>query len=140
MLVLDDISKLMEFCVGDRDVYCVQHDYTPKDKEKFLGNKQHAYPRKNWSSVMVFNNPRCTDLVPECVNQASGAYLHQFKWATSIGFIPQRWNHLVGEYPYSDSVSLVHFTLGTPCFRGYEDQDYADLWFKERDRMLHNAN
>lgn len=137
MLVLDDIAKLFDSCDKNHDVFCVQHDYTPKTKIKFLGNKQEAYPRKNWSSVMLFNNARCMDLTPERVNTASGAYLHRMHWAGSVGEISARWNFLVGEYepiPVND-ISLLHYTLGAPCFKEYQDCDYAEQWFNELQSM-----
>ena len=36
-------------------VQVVQHDYTPINTTKFYGNKQKNYPKKNWSSVMLFD-------------------------------------------------------------------------------------
>ena len=47
---------------------------------KFLGEPQSKYEKKNWSSVILFNNARCTALTPEYVSTASGLELHQFKW------------------------------------------------------------
>jgi hypothetical protein len=49
MLVRCDISDIFDDCDLSHDVFVVKHDYTPKDKVKFLGNEQHSYPKKNWS-------------------------------------------------------------------------------------------
>jgi hypothetical protein len=141
MLVRDDIYKILEHRDFKKDVMVVKHDYTPKPGKKFLGNTQHVYPKKNWSSVMLFNNMNypVRKLTPDVVNKASGKYLHQFEWTEEgrIGELPKEWNHLVGEYDPNPDAKIVHFTLGTPCFKGYENQEFADEWFAEKELMLH---
>jgi lipopolysaccharide biosynthesis glycosyltransferase len=144
MLVTDDIHKILEYKEPGKDVYVVKHDYTPKTEKKFLGNKQHAYPKKNWSSVMLFE---CSSwpikkLTPEVVNTATGKYLHQFEWTTEerIGELPKEWNHLVGEYDPNPNAKIVHYTLGTPCFNEYRKQEWASEWFKEKDLMNYAYN
>lgn len=133
MLVRCDMYELLELSSGMHDVYVVKHDYTPKTQDKFLGNKQHIYPKKNWSSLMVFNCWRqpVRNLTPQVVNTASGKYLHQFEWAKSVGELPVEYNHLVGEYDPNPKARIIHYTLGTPCFEGYEDQEWANEWFDE---------
>ncbi len=99
MLVLDDIAKLWNLRDERFAVMCTQHDHQPQEDVKFLGTVQTKYEKKNWSSVMLFNNARCKALTPEYVNTASGLELHQFKWLANddlIGELPDRWNHLVG--------------------------------------------
>ena len=139
MIVLCDIAEILEQIDLYHDVFVVKHDYTPTTGEKFLGNKQHVYPRKNWSSVMFFNcySSACKRLTPEVVNKQSGKYLHRFEWCCDnrIGELAPEWNHLVGEYSFNPNANIVHFTLGTPCFKGYENQEYAALWFKEYEDM-----
>lgn len=142
MLVRCDIYDLLADLNPFDAVSVVKHDYTPKPEKKFLGNTQHIYPRKNWSSLMVFNcsSPSACNLTPHTVNTASGAYLHQLMWVDSgdgIGQLESSYNHLVGEYPPNPDAKIVHFTLGTPCFKGFEDQEFADEWFAEREIMLH---
>lgn len=136
MLVKCDIYELLNHVSLKNDVSVVKHDYKPMIGSKFLGNKQHVYPKKNWSSLMVFNNYTmpCRKLTPEIVNKESGAYLHQFQWINDesrIGGLPLCYNHLVGEYAKNKDAKIIHFTLGTPCFNGYENQEYADEWFAE---------
>lgn len=144
MLVRCDIAEILEECDLWHDVFVVKHDYTPKRKTKFLGNDQHVYPRKNWSSVMLFNcfSSACKRLTPQAVNQKSGKYLHQFEWCEGkrIGELPAEWNHLVGEYLGNPGAKIVHFTLGTPCFKGYENQEYASEWFAELEDMNSAVN
>ena len=139
MIVRCDIAELLYECGLDKDVYVVKHDYISRSDVKFLGNSNPSYPRKNWSSVMVFNNfsSACRRLTPEVVNTASGSYLHRFEWCddSRIGELGREWNHLVGEYEENENAKIVHFTLGTPCFKGYEDQEFSSEWFKEKEAM-----
>jgi hypothetical protein len=139
MLVLDDIAGLWALRDERYAVQVVKHDHRPLEKAKFLGEPQTAYERKNWSSVMLFNNGKCRALTPEYVGSASGLDLHQFKWLEAddlIGELPRRWNHLVGACAPSRDVSLVHFTLGGPYFSECADCEYAEEWRAERDAML----
>ena len=141
-LFRSDIVELFAYPLAwpDKAVHVCQHDYTPKDAQKFLGNVQTAYPRKNWSSLIVFKNELCTALTPEFVNSASGLELHRFLWANeAIGALPLDWNHLVGEYPATPDAKAYHWTLGGPWFQEYRNADQADLWFAERDAMLGQA-
>ena len=139
VLCIDDIAKLWALRDDRYAVMCVQHDHRPKEETKFLGAVQTQYEKKNWSSVMLFNNARCKALTLDYVNEASGLELHRFKWLSGddeIGALPQGWNHLVG---YSDTafedIHMLHYTEGGPYFKDFKDTDYADLWFKEREAM-----
>ena len=139
MLMLDDVERLYALRDDRYAVMVVKHDYVPKETVKFLGEPQSKYEKKNWSSVMLFNNARCRALTPEYVNSASGLELHQFKWLGDddlIGGLPSRWNHLVGYYPPRPDAALVHFTVGGPYFEEYSSCEYSKEWFAERDAML----
>ena len=124
---------------ADKAVLVCKHDYVPKSERKFLDQVQTRYPRKNWSSLMVFNNERCRALTPDYVNSASGLELHRFAWVEDrlIGQLDREWNWLVGEYPHDPGAKIVHFTLGGPYFEPYRDCDYAAEWFAERGSMQH---
>jgi lipopolysaccharide biosynthesis glycosyltransferase len=140
MLMVDDIAKLWTLRDDRYAVQLVQHDHRPNEKRKFLGAVQTVYEKKNWSSVMLFNNRRCSVLTPEYVSKASGLELHQFKWLDDdslIGALPRQWNHLVGYDDKSSTASLVHFTLGGPYFPEYANCEYAQEWRTEREAMLH---
>lgn len=137
MLMLDDIARLWQLRDERFAVMCVKHDHRPKEDTKFLGAVQTKYEKKNWSSVMLFNNPRCRALTPDYVNRATGLELHQFKWLGDdgmIGSLPPRWNHLVGYDPPGEA-SLVHYTLGGPYFNEYRDCEYAAEWQAELHAM-----
>lgn len=140
MLMLDDIAKLWALRDERFAVMVVKHEHVPKEERKFLNEPQSKYGKKNWSSVMLFNNARCRALTPDYVNTASGLELHQFKWLGDdqlIGALPDRWNHLVGYSPPRPDAALVHYTLGGPYFDEYRDCEYSKEWFAERDAMLH---
>jgi len=141
MLVLDDMAELWKLRDDQYAVQVVKHDHVPQEETKFLGQAQTKYEKKNWSSVMLFNNAKCTALTPDYVNEATGLDLHRFNWLGNddlIGEIPHRWNHLVGydkTVPVAE-VSNLHYTIGGPYFDDYKDTDYAAEWFTERDAML----
>ncbi len=141
MLMLDDIAGLHALRDERYAVMVVKHDHVPKESRKFLDQPQTPYQKKNWSSVILFNNARCQALMPEYVNAASGLDLHQFKWLASddlIGALPPRWNHLVGYDPPCKEVSLAHYTLGGPYFEDYKNCEYSEEWRAERDAMLYS--
>jgi hypothetical protein len=142
MLCRWDIAELFAEHDARHAVHVVQHDYTPKHASKFLGRKQMAYRRKNWSSVMLFDNSLCMSLTPAYVNRASGLELHQFGWLrdVEIGTLDPAWNHLVGEYEPNPKAKLVHFTIGTPCFAKYRNCEFAAEWNDEvRSMLSHNS-
>ena len=82
-LWLADIADLPPYRDESKALYCVQHDYRPTEKTKMDGTVQTVYPRKNWSSLMLFNcaHPSIRRLTPDVVNRESGAYLHRMQWA-----------------------------------------------------------
>lgn len=140
MLMLDDVAKIWALRDERYAVMVIKHQHVPKEERKFLNEPQSKYEKKNWSSVMLFNNAHCRALTPEYVNTASGLELHQFKWLGNdnlIGALPSRWNHLVGYDAPRKDAALVHYTLGGPYFKEYSDCEYAQEWFAERDAMLH---
>lgn len=138
MMVTRDIVELFQ-CHNDRyAVSVVKHDYTPNGTVKFLDQPQTPYPRKNWSSVMLFNNPQCRDLNPRTVNTQTGLDLHRFTWLhdSQIGELSSTWNFLVGEQEMPDEVPAnIHWTLGGPWFAETRNAPYAGLWFDELERV-----
>ena len=133
MLMFEDVSELWRMRDDSKAIQVCKHDYVPKEKTKFLGQTQTAYPKKNWSSFMLMNCKKCSSLTPDYVNRASGLELHQFKWLEGdhlIGDLPLEWNWLVGEYEHKDDVNNVHYTKGGPWFEEYARCDYSQDWFK----------
>ena len=122
MLASGEIAELWALRDERYGLQCVQHAYEPGETVKFLGEVQSAYPKKNWSSLMLFNCSRCTALTPDYVNSASGLELHRFHWLQGdleIGAFPDAWNHLVAmqDAARSPGASLLHWTPGGPWFR-----------------------
>lgn len=137
VLFLESPDKLFDLADDRYAIMCVKHDYTPSSTIKMDGKPQHLYPRKNWSSVMLFNCAHASNakLTQDVVNNESGSFLHQMKWLADeeIGELPHEWNWLVGWYkePQDGSPKLIHYTEGGPWFKGYEQCEYADLWNRE---------
>jgi hypothetical protein len=155
MVCLTDIYRVFEGVLPLRGkaVYCCQHDYVPKADTLKATGIQTSYPRKNWSSLMLFDNTACLSLSPAYINAASPSDLHRLVWAResiwdndrgcyadeereSVGSLPLEWNWLVGEYDDNPNAKVLHYTLGSPCFPGYEDGPMAEVWWEEYRSMM----
>ena len=140
MICNGDIAELAKYPnkEPDKAVFVVKHDYKTKHPIKYLGNKNEDYPRKNWSSVIVFNNKYHKELTLDAVMNNDGKYLHRFSWLDDdqIGELPIEWNYLESEYENKDNIKLIHYTIGTPCFEGYEDTPNAYQWWNVYARMV----
>lgn len=130
-LFLDDVQKIFNEADDRYAVMCVQHQYTPKTLTKMDGKEQHLYPRKNWSSLVLWNcsHPSNQQLTPELVNTQTGLFLHQFSWLNNneIGSLDPAWNHLVG-WDKNTEPRALHYTEGGPWFKQYEYCEYNQLW------------
>lgn len=139
MLALGDIHQIWDAVDlwEHRAVWVCQHDYVPKHAVKMDGQANAAYPRKNWSSFMLFNCGECRTLTPEAVNTRTPTELHRFAWLKDeqIGSLPLEWNHLVGEYPSNANAKILHYTEGGPWFDAYRSTDHAAEWLNELDLM-----
>lgn len=135
-----DIHELIDTLDPSKALYVVQHAYDPHHAVKMDGKAQTTYPRKNWSSFMVFNgdHPDVRALTPDVVNRVSPAHLHRFEWIgddDDIGALDREWNFLVGEYdPPEAAPAAIHYTNGGPWFEQWTDCDFGDLWVAERAR------
>ena len=143
-IFFEDVSKILENLDNSKAVYCVQHDYTPKEKHKMDGQKQTIYPRKNWSSFILFNcsHPSNKKLSIDLVNSETGSFLHQFKWLkdSEIGSLDERWNWLEGWTSNHNNKKpfAVHYTRGGPWFDEWQDVEFAKEWISERNEYLKN--
>jgi hypothetical protein len=139
-LFLTDITEVLKEIDPSKAVSVVKHDYQPSETMKMDGCIQHAYPRKNWSSFIVFNcaHPAVRLLTPAVVNSADPAYLHRFGWLadSQIGRIDKGWNYLEGWYPSQyENLKAVHYTLGGPWFEDKQECDFAEEWLTEFSQM-----
>lgn len=136
-LFFGDVAELLDYREEDKAVLCVHHDYTPKTGLKMDGKAQTSYPRKNWSSFMLFNCEHSSSrkLTPELINRESGAFLHRMQWASDeeIGELPETWNWLEGwnRKPEGGLPKAVHYTSGGPWFRNWQDVAYSDVWISK---------
>lgn len=144
-LWLADVAELVERVDARKALLCVQHDHRPTETTKMHGVPQTRYPRKNWSSLMLFNcnHVATRRLTPGAVNNATAAYLHRMQWVADeeIGSLPLEWNWLEGwnEKPATGTPKAVHFTRGGPWLPNWQSVDYADVWYTERKEMLRAA-
>lgn len=144
MLVKADIAELWNRKRGDKGAQVVKHDYKTRYPVKYLGQRNEDYPRKNWSSVILWNcgyYPH-RKLTPEFVSKQPGSFLHRFGWLGSdqIGDLDPTWNHLTMDTDPMPAAKLLHYTLGIPGFRGYDEQEGAAEWFDTADRMMAPMN
>ena len=138
----EDVSELWKLRDSSKSVQVVKHDYTPSTRVKFLGATQYPYPRKNWSSVMLFNcaHKHCQKLTPDYVNHAHPMELHRFHWTNDdlIGELPVEWNHLVGEYAPNPEAKNIHWTIIGPWFNEARDVEFAREWDEMYLNMTHS--
>jgi len=136
MIVRGDIAELWDLKQYTRDAMVVKHDYKTRMKEKYLGSPNEDYPRKNWSSVILWNCNaiRNRQLDPEFVQKSTGAFLHRFSWIDDnrLGELPPEWNWLPDEYGPNPDAKLLHYTLGTPCFEEFKHTPMNEHWHAER--------
>ena len=143
-IAVEDVKKLFDQVDDRYALMCAQHDYTPGELTKMDGKIQHQYPRKNWSSMMLFNcgHPSNKKLTKELVNDSKvdGKYLHRFSWLqdSEIGKISHEWNWLVGWYkePRDGKPKFIHYTEGGPWFEEYKDCEYNLEYYRAERKYL----
>ena len=137
-----DIADLFKLADERCAVLCVKHDHRPTEAVKMDGAVQTVYPRKNWSSLILWNcaHPANRALTVEAANRETGAFLHRFRWLSDdlIGEVPETWNWLEGwcRKP-EDGIPPkgIHYTRGGPWFKEWQDVAYADLWLAAAERL-----
>lgn len=135
MLIRYDIAVLLKEVEKENNkaVHVVKHDYSSKKSSKFHGKMNYNYPRKNWSSFVLWNcsHPKNKILTPSFFNSASGLELHRFTWLSDdeIGELNIRWNWLVGDYNNTpNDVRNIHWSIGGPYFNEYKDVEFSEEW------------
>jgi lipopolysaccharide biosynthesis glycosyltransferase len=140
MICQVDIKELWDLRDESKALLVVKHDYQTKAHQKYLGNINENYPRKNWSSVILWNcaHPKHKILTPDFIANQTGKYLYRFSWLddADIGELPPEWNWLAIEYPENRKAKLIHYTLGTPCFKDYENTEMSDIWHQTQQRVI----
>ena len=136
------IDDLMKQADPQYAVMVVQHEYTPTEQLKMDGKIQYPYPRKNWSSVILWNcdHPSNKMLTKDIVNHETGAFLHRFQWLpdSEIGALPTVYNWLVNWYhePEDGKPKIIHYTEGGPWFDNYVHCAYGANWEREKYKYL----
>lgn len=135
MLFLGDIKELLDIADSSYAVMVVKHRHDGSEGTKMDGQVQTQYPRKNWSSVVLWNcdHPANKRLSLVDVQERRGFDLHQFYWLhdSEIGELPREWNWLVRVQPKPDVPKIAHYTLGVPSMPGLENSEHAELWWDE---------
>ena len=140
MICNADFKELWDKKDPSKAVMVAKHNYLSRFSKKYLGNINQNYPRKNWSSLILWNcaHPKHKILTPDFISNQTGKFLHRFSWLEDkdIGDLPKDWNWLAIEYPENKNAKLIHYTLGTPCFKEYWDSDMSDIWHANQKRVL----
>jgi lipopolysaccharide biosynthesis glycosyltransferase len=135
MVLQEDITNLYKLFDSNYAVQVIKHNYKTKRSTKYLDAKNEDYPRKNWSSVVLWNcaHPKNKMLTTDFVQTASGSQLHRFTWLddSDIGELPVEWNWLSDEYGENPNAKLIHYTLGTPCFEEFANTPMSEHWHAE---------
>jgi hypothetical protein len=139
MLFTRDIADLFRLRNPSKAVQVVKHTHIPREREKMDGAEQSTYPRKNWSSVILWNVDHKANrrLNLQMLNSWPGRDLHAFNWLADeeIGDLPQCWNWLVGVQPEPERLGNAHYTLGGPWISAWKhgaiNGGADDLWAKE---------
>lgn len=130
-LFLKDPSKILEEVDHSKAVWCIKHPpYIPKTNNKMNNKKQTCYPRKNWSSLILWNLGRSEGhITVDEVSYKSPEYLHRFGWVSeeSLGDISYKWGVLSG-YEQCSKPNAIHYTDGGPWYDNYKNCEYSNLW------------
>jgi hypothetical protein len=136
MVLAADLSELWAFRQAWYAAQVVKHEYTTKHPRKYRGTEMESanydYPRKNWSSLILWDCGHYMNrvLTPDFVASHDGAFLHRFGWLQDdrIGELPPVWNWLIDEYGANSRAKLLHFTAGIPSIKAYAKSPHAQLW------------
>lgn len=125
----------VEKYLGDNDIAVVKHEDYEALGVKMDGKENKSYPRKNWSSLIIYNCSKLKNLTKEYLDNASPSDLHELKWANKIGEIPRSYNHLVGVYKPHNKIKALHYTNGGPWFDKYKDAELSEEWWSTYENL-----
>ena len=137
-LCMTDIGELFKQANDNYAVMVAKHDYAPKNTTKMDGKAQTVYPRKNWSSCMLWNceHPSNKLLDLNSLNTNDGLWHHRFVWLADheIGQISHEWNWLTDWYtaPEDGAPKMLHYTEGGPWFEHLQEVPYAQQWLEAK--------
>jgi hypothetical protein len=136
-----NLDNIKQYFNKSKAVACVQHEYIKCNNNlKMDGLKQEWYPRKNWSSLMVFNcgHPDCKNLSITSIANQTPQWLHRMEWTTddNVDSIPKTYNYLLGYYNDEEEPNAVHLTDGGPWHNDwynnkiFKDDKYEIEWIR----------
>ena len=136
-----DINILKQYFDNSKAISCVKHSYQNcNNNTKMDGLTQEWYPRKNWSSLIIYNCGH-TDLLKlniTSIANNSPKWLHRFEFTEddNIGELPKTFNYLLGYYNDIDEPNAVHLTDGGPWHKSWYNkiiptsEKYYSEWIK----------
>lgn len=137
MLLRSNIVELLDLYDRTKAVQVVKHDYQTRNKVKYVGTEMESrnedYPRKNWSSVILWNCGHKAHFDHrDLLRGMDGSMLHRFAWLDDeqIGKLPVEWNWLADEYGRNENAKLLHWTCGQVGFRHYRNATQADEYMQ----------
>jgi lipopolysaccharide biosynthesis glycosyltransferase len=143
VVFMNDVAQLFELADPKYAVMVVKHDHQPMNGSKMDGQVQTSYPRKNWTSVMLWNvdHPANKRLSLIDVQERRGFDLHQLYWLNDaeVGELPAEWNWLVGVQPKPTVPKIAHFTLGGPFLPNWQGAEHDEIWFSESVQRFQKA-
>jgi len=135
MLAVGDVGALWDMRDQRKAVQVVKHDYQTRHPRKYVGTELEAenkdYPRKNWSSLILWNCGHKAHFEHrDLLRGHDGSILHRFSWLDDeqIGEIPKDWNWLADEYGPNEQAKILHWTCGIPGFYQYKDAAHSQEW------------
>lgn len=134
VVFLADPGELFALADPEKAVMVVKHHNGHVAGTKMDGQTQVLYPRKNWSSVVLWHcdHPANRRLSLQDVNERPGRDLHAFYWLndSEIGELPAEWNVLVNVQAMPEKPKLLHYTLGGPFTAGWKGAPYDEIWLE----------
>ena len=119
-----NIEVLKQYFDKNKAISCVKHSYQSCcSNTKMDGLTQEWYPRKNWSSLIIYNceHKDIPKLNINSIANQSPQWLHRFEWTQddNIGEIPKTFNYLLGYYNDIDEPNAIHLTDGGPWHKSW---------------------
>jgi hypothetical protein len=137
VVFLRDPRAMMFEALAHHAVSVVKHGEINGSPFKMVNQQQQAYPRKLWSSVMLFNCDHAANrrLSLRDVNERPGRDLHRFYWLhdDEIGSLNPIWNYLVDVHLQPKNAGIAHMTLGGPWIDGWMGGSFDHEWKQIRD-------
>lgn len=138
VVFLSDPHAILQYRNPTKAVSVVKHAPLVGGGTKMDNQIQVTYPRKNWSSVMLWNAGHEANrrINLSMLNQWPGRDLHAFNWLhdSEIGELPARWNWLVGLQPQPEDPAICHFTEGGPWLPNWEPRETDKIWTRASER------